>query len=204
MEKTEFVDAIIGALLAQIAKYDLELLKRYPDDLLVHDRSMLETYATAGAKIGWVLGDSHSHNVVLGVHPDDNIGVTYLTRLASNDRFYLLTIASSGGAFSLKEMTAAEFVDLNHTKIEYRREGKANCFWLTRQATRVGMVELENIGNPVNPKYRITITPVAGVTDRDRAALQRWAQKASIECAHTLFVRTEVIEAEPVQLQNAA
>jgi len=45
---------IIDAMLAEVARYKLELLQRYPNDLLVHDRISLERGAHAGAKFCWM------------------------------------------------------------------------------------------------------------------------------------------------------
>ena len=45
---------IIEAMLAEVERYKLELLQRYPDDLLVYDRMALARNAHAGAKFCWM------------------------------------------------------------------------------------------------------------------------------------------------------
>lgn len=55
------IHAIIEAMRKEIAKYNLELLQRYPRDLEV-DKAMLERFAQPGMKIAWNVGDSHTHS----------------------------------------------------------------------------------------------------------------------------------------------
>ena len=114
------VERIIEAAKAEIEKYALELLQRYPDDLLVHDRSALEIYAVGGARIGWMVGHSHTHLVPLGIHPGTNQEVTYLTNLANDDRFYEIVISSSGENFTMKEITREDFAGLARTPVRYQ------------------------------------------------------------------------------------
>jgi len=88
---------IINAMKTQINKYGLELLTGpYKNDLLVHDRAMLERYALPGFKIAWMVGVSHTHLFPLGINQEENDCVTYVTNLSSNDRFFVIDISQSG------------------------------------------------------------------------------------------------------------
>ena len=204
MANTTLVDRIIEAACKEIEKYSLKLLQHYPDDLLVHDRCALEEYAFGGAKIAWMVGHCHTHLVLLGVHPKENYGVTYLTNLANDDRFYEISISPSGSDFTMKEVTREQFVALSKVRVPYTRDGKATGFWLVRDGTRVGTVTSESIGDLCRPAYRSTITPVAGITDQDLSALQMWCQKSVVEAAGTLFVRSYVDIAPPIHMDRAA
>lgn len=65
------IQAIIEAMKNEIAKHKLELLQRYPMDLEL-DMAMLERFAQPGMKIAWMVGDSHTHSAVLGLHQSLN------------------------------------------------------------------------------------------------------------------------------------
>lgn len=198
------VERIIEAAKTEIEKYALDLLQRYPDDLLVHDKSAFELYAVAGARIGWMVGHGHSHLVPLGIHPGTNQEVKYLLNLANDDRFYEIVVSASGDDFTMKEITREGFAELARTRVPYKREGGVTGFWLLRDGSRVGSVMSEAIGNVCSPKYRATITPVAGITEADKAALEMWCQKSIVEAAGTLFVRSVVEVAPPIRLAHAA
>ena len=197
-------ERIIEAAKTEIEKYSLELLQRYPNDLLVHDRAAFELYAVAGARIACVVGHCHTHLVPLGIHPGTNQEVSYLTNLANDDRFYEIVVSASGDDFSLKELSREGFADLVRTRVPYKREGGASAFWLVRDGSRVGYVMSESIGNACSPKYRGTITPVAGINEADKSALEMWCQKSIVEAAGTLFVRSEVEVAPAIRLSHAA
>ena len=204
MKSASLVERIIGAMRAEIEKYGLELLSRYPDDLLVHDRQNLEVFAVADAEIAWMVGHSHTHIVQLGLHPKENQGTTYLTNLANDDRFYVVKILSSGSDFTMKEVSRESFGALANTPVRYKRDGGRTGFWLIRDGQRVGSVMLEAKGNLQRPKYHGTITPVAGCTARDKAALRMWCEKSIVEEAGTLFVHYNIDEAPSIALAQAA
>jgi hypothetical protein len=194
-----FVDKVIEAMLGQIQKYGLELMQRYPDDLLVHDRYSLEKHAVPGAKIAWMVGHSHTHLVVLGLHAAGNEGVTFLTNLANDDRFYVMSV-SGGEQFSLKEVEREEFTRLANTPVPYKREGSASDFWLYRGKERIGHVAVESAGTMMKPHVNAVITPVHGISKLDTSALDMWCNKATVEVSHSLFVRSTTTWAEPLRL----
>lgn len=195
---------IIEAMLAQIEHHKLELLKHYPDDLLVHDRNMLSRSAHAGAKIGWVVGDCHTHLAKLGVHAKLNEGPTYLTALGSRDRFYFIEVARSGESFSMKEVTREYFPSLANTPIPYKRIGNASAFWLYKNDTRVGTVKISRAGTHEKPIYDTKLSVMAGTSDGDKTALEDWAIQAAIELAGTIFINPRFTWEPSIELAIAA
>lgn len=196
------INQIIAAMQDIIAKHGLELMQRYPDDLLVCDRAVLEQFALPGAKIGWCVGDSHTHITPLGIHLRENECVTYHLNLASRDRFYLLSVGQ--GRFTLNEQTRKSYEALANTPVPYAKEGDASSFWVLRHKTRIGHVSLTSIGSCQEPKELARITPIAGISPQDSAALVHWCMYGIREKAHTLFVRSVVEWCEPARLQLVA
>ena len=196
------VQPILRAMRAAITKYGLEILQRYPDDLLVHDKAMLERMAVPGARLAWMVGHSHTHIVALGFHPKENANVKYLTNLANEDRFFVLNIAQYN-RFTMDEIDRKAFAGLSNTSVRYRREGTASDFWLFRQAKRVGYVAIEQVGTWQAPRAKATITPAIDISAHERAALGLWSSYAITEIAGTLFVRSEVNWAEQIAFAQA-
>lgn len=188
------VQSILNALQAAIEKYGLKLLQRYPDDLLVYDKGMLERFAVPGAKIAWMVGHSHTHLVPLGLHPKENKNVTYMTNLGNDDKFFELNIRN--GSFSMNETKRENFSALSHTEVPFDRKGDASNFWLYRQTRKIGHIALESVGNYQERIIKAVITPVDGIASLERAALEMWCTHAIVEKAGTLFVHSEVSWAE--------
>jgi hypothetical protein len=131
------IKAIIEAMKGEIAKYNLELLQRHPKDLDI-DMAMLERFVSPGLKYAWMVGDSHTHSAPLGVHQKQNELPTYVTRLANNDRFYLLSVGNGPEQFTLKEVDGIAFAALVNTPIPYKMVGSPDSFWLYRNESQVG------------------------------------------------------------------
>lgn len=203
MNNQVLVQSILNAMQAAITKHGLDLMQTYPDDLLVHDKSMLDRMAVPGAKLAWMAGHCHTHLVNLGLHPDENLTVGYLTNLTSADRFYVIDV-KHGEKFSMVEVNRKEFAALSSTAVHYERQGDKADFWLMRQKNRVGHIALKSVGTLHQPKFAATITPVAGISGLDRAALELWCSKAATEIAHSLFVCYEVNWGESYQIPVAA
>ena len=197
------ISKILDAMKKVITKHGLELLQRYPNDLLVHDKATLERAAAPGAQIAWMVGHSHTHLVVLGLHPKENENVEYLTNLANDDRFYILNIGH-GDAFKMAEVGRKGFAELSRTAVPYKRQGDPSGFWLYRHKSRIGHVILKRVGAFQENRISAAITPAAGITDLDRAALEMWCSKSAVEMTHTLFVRSEVVWNEPLLLLEQA
>lgn len=165
------VDNIINAMEAQLLKYNLELLSRYPNDLLVIDRAMLERYATPGAQIAWMCGHSHTHLVVLGVHPKDQELVTALTNLARDDRFYVLSVLSEN-SFKLKEVSREAYGALATERIRYHRQGVWPDGVVCQADQRIGTFSIETRGTRAEGlSFQVQAT-VARPTDR--VVMERW------------------------------
>jgi len=186
---------------AIIRQHGLEVLERYPKDVTVHDLAVLEWAAKPGAVIAWMVGHCHSHIVPLGLNPKDNENVTYLTNLASEDRFYVIRVDMAGD-FTMKEIDRAGFADLSNTPVPYGREGGVTNFWLARKGNRVGHINLENTGDWQTKRYQAVITPITGISELDQAALNLWCQNSVVEAAHTLFVSYEAVWAEAEEAEN--
>jgi hypothetical protein len=195
---------IIDAMLVEVDRYKLELLQRYPDDLLIHDRNALSRSAHAGSKFCWMVGDSHTHLARLGVHPKLNEYPTFLTNCSSNDRFYVIDVARSGVSFTLKEVTRESFPSLAHTPIPYKRVGAANGFWLYKNDARVGTCTITRTGTYEKPVYDMKLTVMAGTSEADKVALEDWAMHAAVEMAGTLFVNPRITWEPAIELALAA
>lgn len=197
------IDDIIDAMKAEVLKYGLELMQRYPDDLAVHDRYLLEWSAKPGVKLAWVVGDSHTHMVTLGIHPEEQDMVGCFTRLGSNDRFYSLEINARG--FQLHEMSREVFATLNRTRVPYRIEGRAEKCRLLCNDREVGAIEVTATGNYQERVYQVKIAAVAGASEKDIVALHVWASKCTTKMAGTLFCKAQFERLPDYQaLQKAA
>lgn len=195
--------AIINAVKQELAKYNLELLQRYPKDLDI-DMAMLDRFAHPGMKFAWCLGDSHTHAAPLGIHQKLNELPTYVTNLANNDRFYLLSIGHGQEQFTLKEVDRKDFAALVHTPIPYKMIGTVDSFWLYRKESRVGTCIVTREGTFEKPVYKIALTPMAGISKLDRQALEEWGQQAVVKKAGSLFASSRVEWQDEIKLQLAA
>lgn len=197
------VQSILERMQAVITIYRLAVLQRYPDDLLVHDKAMLEQMAVPGACIAWMVGHCHTHLVALGFHPVENLNVRYLTNLASEDRFFVLNIGQ-GHSIKMNELDRQQFAALSNTPVPYERRGNSANFWLYRQRSKLGQVAIEQFCTWQDRKCVATITPVAGISAHERAALAVWCSYAITELTGTLFARREIGWAEPIAIAQAA
>lgn len=197
-------DNIIDAMLVEIHRYNLELLQRYPDDLLIFDRNALSRGAYAGAKFCWMVGDSHTHLARLGVHSKLNEYPTFLTNCCANDRFYVIDVSRNGATFTLEEVTREFFPSLAHTPIPYKRVGGPSAFWLYKNEARVGTVTIERTGTYEKPIFDTKLAVIAGTSEGDKAVLEDWAVQAAIEMSGTLFVNLRFTWEAQIELALAA
>lgn len=156
------VQSILDVMRAAISKYGLEVLQRYPDDLLVHDKAVLERVAVPGAKIAWMVGHCHTHLVSLGFHPKENLNVEHLTNFGSDDHFFVLSIGQ-GSHFKMVELDRKSFAALSRTAVPYERKGVASNFWLYRHTVKVGHVAIRQVGTGQEPKAKAVITSMNGI-----------------------------------------
>lgn len=195
---------IIDAMLVEIERYKLELLQRYPNDLLVVDRNELSRSAHAGTKFCWMVGDSHTHLARMGIHPKRNEYPTFLINLSNNDRFYVIDVARNGESFTLKEVTREFFPSLARTPIPYKRVGSASGFWLYKNDSRIGTVTITRTGTDEKPIYDTKLAVMAGTSAADKVALEDWAMQAAVEMAGTLFVNSRFTWKDSIELALAA
>jgi len=196
------VERVLQAMQHEVETNGLELMQRYPNDLLIHDRNHLMIHAVPGASFGWTVSDSSTHLTTLGVHAEYNKAVGYHLNLSSNQRFYEIKIARD--AFSIIELSREQYAALERRAIPYRKAGGKLGFSVCRGAETVGAVELQDIGNWHERKYSVGITPAKNCTALDLVALDAYAHQAPIEAAQTLFVRTEVTWKPAAAMQMAA
>lgn len=202
-DKHVLVQSILNSMLAVIELYGLELMKRYPDDLLVHDKAVLDMAAVPGAKFAWMVGHCHTHIVPLGFHQKENESVEYMVNLSSEDRFYVISVGNTE-RFTMKELDRKSFAALSSTPVAYKRNGDVSGFCLTHNEQKVGYVEL-NLSRAVqNMKVDAKITPFIGISGHELAALQIWCSHACVELTRTLFFRSELSWGEPITLARAA
>lgn len=197
------IQAIIEAFKNEISKYNLELLQRHPKDLEI-DMAMLERFAALGLQYAWMVGDCHTHAAPLGIHQTLNELPTYVTRLANNDRFYLLSIGNGPDQFTLKEVDRVAFAALVNTPIPYKMVGSFDSFWLYRNESRVGTCIVTREGTYEKPTYKVALTPMAGISKLDRAALEEWGLQAAVKKAGSLFAYSRVEWQDEIKLQLAA
>jgi hypothetical protein len=197
------IESILNGMKTFITKYKLEVLQRYPDDLLVHDKAMLERVAVPDSKIAWMVGHSHTHLVALGFHPVENLNVGYLTHLASEDRFFVLNIGREH-QFKLSEVDRIQFAALSATPVHYERRGGSSNFWLYRDRAKLGHVTIEQVCTWQNKKANAAITPIRGISEHEHAALGIWCSYAITELTGTLFVPSEITWAEAIDSAQAA
>lgn len=193
------LDRVIQALKSKISAYGLELLQRYPNDLLVHDRRILEKALVPGLTLGWVVGHCHTHLVVLGIHPSENDMAPYLTGLANDDRFHTITLdQKSSAGVAITEISREAFAALAHIDVPYCANGSVDCFDLYRHSKLIGRINVQRKAvDDANPVFQQTISPMHCATAADRVALLYWAEKSAVKVAHTLFCQSEVVWQEP-------
>lgn len=195
------IEAAIQLMLAEIERHGLQVIQRYPDDVLVHDRAVLEQFGHPGSTVAWMVGDLHSHIVPLGIHPLLNKTVTYLTDMASNDRFYLLEFSRSG-AVVIKPIDRKVFAELSRAAIPYTTKGTPTNFSLYREASRLGHCMLADEGTCAAPLMLVTITPRHDIQPIDKAALEEWARQGVTQHTGTLFAKSKLHWNESVSLAN--
>ena len=193
------IESILNAMKAVITKFKLEVLQRYPDDLLLHDKAMLERFAVPDAQIAWMVGHSHTHLVALGFHPVENLNVRYLTNLANEDRFFVLNIGREH-SFKLSEIDRTQFAALSNTQVHYERRGDSTNFWLYRGRVKLGHVALEQVGTWQSRKINAVITPIRGISEHEHAALGIWCSYAITALTGTLFVSSDIKWTEAIEL----
>lgn len=199
------IDSIIEAMKAEVAKHNIKLLEgSYASDLLLLDRSFLETNATTGTEFAWVVGDDHTHICLIGIHPAETSMVECYSALSGLDRYYHLVI--DGNGFKLKELSQEAFKALAHRPCAYRLVGNASSGTLMNGSREVGRIRVNATEEEGHRLMHIRLQPARGFSRKDQIALGCWGERGAIEKAGSLFIRIqrEELEAYDTHEANAA
>lgn len=181
------VDAIINAMLSLVDKHGLTLMKRYPRDLLVHDRAVLERIAVPGGSAAWLVGHSHTHLVPLGIHRESSALLGHLKGIIDrDDRFYRIDFGRGQEGFSFHEIDRDQFIAMQSRPIAYQRTGYGPDFKLYSGERYVGHCDIKCTDRRTH-QYEAHITPALDASKLDRAALYEWVGQEVVAHGGTLF-----------------
>jgi hypothetical protein len=200
---TSRVTRIIEAMQSIIAKHGLELMQRYPNDLLVHDRRILDGLQNTTCTIAWCVGHSHTHMAVMGVHPEENDMVPCYANLGSTDKYFKLVLSGMED-FKLTEMERSEFLKLSQVRIPYSLKGGNMDFSLFKEGVTIARVTVEVTGPYMTRLFNINYQPLISLSDIDRRAIEKWAYKCIASQTGSLFskVGTETWHSLPESRQS--
>lgn len=195
---TSRVTSIIEAMQTIISIHGLELMQRYPNDLLVHDRRILENLDNTTCTIAWCVGHSHTHMSVMGIHPEENDMVSCYANLGSTDKYYKLVL-SGREDYKLTEMERSEFLKLSQVRVPYSLKGSNMDFNLFKDNVSIARVTVEVSGPYIDRLFNISYQPVASLSDIDKRAVEKWAYKSIAKQAGSLFAKvgTEIWHSLP-------
>lgn len=197
------INLVIAAMLAIIKQHGLRLMETYPNDLLVHDRAVLERIAVKGGCAAWVVGDTHTHIVELGMTREENQKVTYLTNQSSNDRFYRIDFGFGLNGMTFTELDRKKFEALKDTPVRYEPSSYGLDFTLRKSGENsVGRVSITCL-DAIKHQYEVDLMPSANASRLDRAALYAWASER-ITGHGTLFASWNVRWFEPAKRELLA
>lgn len=179
-------DVIIEQMQMLVEQNDLELMRRYAKDLVVGDYADLAGLNNSKAVLAWCVGHAHTHLVVLGVHPGENALVNAHIGLASEDKFYKLTLKQAGD-FGLHEISRIEYAALGNTPVPFTMDGDKLNFTLFKAGAPLAHVNVKPIPCGDNHYYQIQYRPIRPLNEFDRRALQVWAHKNVASYAQSLF-----------------
>lgn len=180
------IDALINHMVAIVHQHQFTLLDRYPRDLLVHDRAVLERIAVPGASVAWVVGHCHTHITQIGVHREANAHVGYyLNAASSDDRFYRIDFGTGAQGFKFTELDRVGFMALKNSAVAYEQSEYGPRFDLIKNGRKVGHCHYKCL-DPITHQYEAHMSPASGATKLDRTALYEWVVQA-IYSHGTLF-----------------
>lgn len=183
------IDQLIDTMVEQVKIHGLELLSRYPNDLLVHDRAFLQDNLVEGLSIAWVVGHSHTHCALVGISEEQSDLIWHLSALSEDDIFYRIDIKR--GQAKLKQLSRAEFSDLSKIKPAYTAVFDWR-FEVKRNGKRVGFVEIEPHGTYDSRAYEATIKPDADATAKDIIGLKVMTKRGIARQHGSLFWRGNI------------
>ena len=167
--------------------------QRYPKDRVL-DLEIIRSVENSAAQIGWCVGDSHTHIVILGVHPENNEMVDCFTKLSSTDKFYRLSLTGSED-FKLTEVSRAEFSALKSTPIAYSKRAALDQldFAFFKHDKPIANVNIRSTGTFANRQFEVTFEPLEYMTAIDKRAAEAWANKTICAHIHSLWFSWELV-----------
>lgn len=175
-----------------IAKTGFRVASLYPGDLKC-DTGFIQSFGNGPAQIGWILGDTHTHIVALGIHPELNDMVHCYLKLDKSDKFFKLTLLGSED-FKLVEVEPQAFAELSNTRIPYSKisSNDREGFVLQKNGTPIVDVRFSVTGGYGNRVHVVKLKPLTTISDLDRYAGDAWAYQTLIKVAQTIFFKAEV------------
>lgn len=188
-----------------ILKNNFQVGRVYPGDLKCDDE-FVRSFGNGSAQIGWVVGDTHTYIVALGIHPELNKMVHSYVAHSRNDKLYKLTLA---GAEDLKfvEVDKTTFASLSKTNIPYSKASSDNRdgFVLLKNGIPIINVSFRKTGAFDKRVYQVKLKPLNTINDLDRFAGEAWANLTLGSEIQSLFFQTEVEwEEVAIEFQSSA
>jgi hypothetical protein len=195
---SEYAQAALRQMVDVVKQHRLELLQRYPDDLMISDLGYLKRYARPGVVFAWCVGDCHSHLTMLGFTKADTELVSALTNLANNDRFFRIRCLSDDVV--LDALSREQFSALATTPVPYQVKNTTEGITFWRHDEPIGAALIRRLlpePQQSNASYEAIITPKYGVTEVDLAAFEA-ATCRRIHELGSLFAFYNITVAPPV------
>lgn len=183
-------DRLIAAMISLVQSHGFQLMQTYPNDLLIHDRRVLEKFEGHSGVLAWCLGDTHTHMCALGIHPDENIAVTYYLNLGSRDRFYKIVLNGSED-FKIVEQTPEQFRNLQQTKISYTKAGDDLSFTCSYKDTPIAQCHITIHGSFRERNYVAQMKALKPLSIVDKMSVEYFAYHAIRNYSGTLFFKAD-------------
>lgn len=191
-------DSVVEILRNKVKECGLTLLDHYPADLETHDRKTIEMFLLNGFSVAWCVGNYHTHCFPLGIHPEDNLCVTYVTQLSGSDCYFALRYDKKAEKLSVIAKSREQFNALQSTPVAFKRVGQADSFLLTRGNRELAQVNLRRKHSGTYG-YNATIVRVDSKPN-EVPVIERWAFRSAVELGHTLFMGIDVTWKERVRV----
>lgn len=153
----------------------------------MHDKRVLADLGEASATLGWCVGDSHTHIVILGLHPDENDVIDYLSKLSRNDKLYKIVLTGKED-FKLTQLDNSQFLELKLTKVPFSKQGDALNFRLFKDQKPIFDIAITVTGGYQTRKFSIEYQPLTTTSlVFDKVAAEYWAFNSIKTYTNSLF-----------------
>lgn len=183
-------DRLIAAMISLVHSHGFQLMETYPNDLLIHDRNVLEKYEGHSGILGWCLGDTHTHICTLGIHPNENEAVSHLLNLGSKDLFYKIVLNGSED-FKIVEQTPEQFKNLMHIPIPYTCFGSELSFHCSYKEAPIVQCIIEIKGSFRDRMYVAHLKALKPLSIVEKMAAEYFAYHAIRTHSGTIFFKAE-------------